>query len=394
MKFVYILFLSIIMVSLSGCRKDFEQIQSFGVIVQLTYPDAYNDGFFPSNVPVAVKNNTTGQVFEGKTDEKGQLYMELIPGIYAVTASKAYSPEEGLAITGYEQEFFVNANISPLVVTEEKTIHLKLNGSKSGSLVIREFYYSGVPTGYFYDLFVEIYNNSNADVRVDSLYLGNTKAASASTYGFTAYTQDTVYLAQVFMVPHEGVPRYLKPGESLVVAMDGINHKDDPLGNSKSPVNLGPGIADFETYWPYTNRDSDAPDVPNLFHAYYNSTAGFDWLPGVGGSGLVIFNTPDLDGLPVMKEPGTSAATQFKGMPVSDVIDGVETVSNSNITVSSKRLPVGIDAGMTTVGATYNGRSVRRKIKGVIDGRTIFVDTNNSSADFEVNLTPSPRKWN
>ena len=394
MKNIHIFFLTLIVLNLTGCRKEFEEISTIDVVFQLEFPDNFVPGSKPANVGVTIKNNITGQVSNANSDANGQVNVSLLPGTYSVIASKSYAPEEALPITGYDQESFVNANVTPVVITEAKTVSVKLSGSKAGGLVIREFYYSGVPSSYFYDLFIEIYNNSNQPIRVDSMYMGNTKTAAASAYGFIGATQDSVFLSQVWLVPHEGETRFLQPGESLVLAMDGINHKSDPNGNANSPVNLGPGIADFETFWPYTNRDADEPDVPNLIHAYASATTGFDWLPGVNGCGLVIFNIDNFDDLPVRREPGVSAATLYKAVPVSAIIDGIETVGSSAITAASKRLPISVDAGMTTVGATYSGKSVRRKVKSVVNGRTIFVDTNNSSADFEVNNTPSPRKWN
>lgn len=391
---IYILFLAIFTLGFAGCRKDFQNISTVDVSFQLEFPENFVPTAKPENIGIIIKNNITGQVTNALSDNNGQVNLSLLPGTYSVSASKSYSPDEALQITGYEQESFVNANITPVVITEAKTVNVKLSGSKSGGLIIREFYYSGVPSAYFYDLFIEIYNNSNEPIRVDSLYMGNTKSASSAAYGFIGATQDSVFLAQAWMIPSTGNARYLAPGESLVLAMDGINHKSDPNGNANSPVNLGPGIADFETYWPYTNRDTDEPDVPNLFHAYASATSGFDWLPGVNGCGLIIFNASDFDKLPVRREPGVTAATLYKAIPVSDIIDGVEAVGTTAITAASKRLPVTVDAGLTTVGGTYNGKSVRRKVKNVINGRAIFVDTNNSSNDFEINNTPSPRKWN
>lgn len=394
MRILHILCLIAITCIVSSCRKDFKEITTVDVVFQLEFPDNYIPGSVPQDITIQLKNNITGDVKTMTSDADGRVAASVLPGTYSLIASKSYSAEEALLLTGYEQESFVNANVTPVVITENKSVNVKLSGSKTGDLVIREYYYSGVPSAYFYDLFIEIYNNSNQSIRVDSLYMGNTKTASAAAYGFIGDNQDSVYLSHVWMVPYEGQARYLEPGESLVLAMDGINHKSDPNGNPNSPVNLGPGVADYETYWPYTNRDTDEPDVPNLIHAYASGTAGFDWLPGVAGCGLVIFNSANFEELPVRREPGVTSATLYKAVPVTDIIDGVETVGSAAITAASKRLPIMIDAGMITVGANYSGKSVRRKVKSVINGRTIFVDTNNSSNDFEVNNSPSPRKWN
>ncbi len=393
MKNTYIIFILLSIILFNGCRKDFRSIESKKIVFQLIFPDMYDPSAHPENIPLAIRNNITGEVRTILSDQQGRVETELIPGSYSLTASRSYTAEEAFELTGYDIESFVNASIPNVAIIESTTVSVQLIGSKSGGLVIREFYYAGVPTNYFYDCFIEIYNNSNEAIRVDSLYMGNTKTAGNTVYGF-ATEQDSVYLAQVFMVPYEGAPRFLQPGESLVLAMDGINHKDDPNGNPNSPVNLGVGIADYETYWPYTNTDADAPDVPNLIHVHAGSTAGFDWLPGNGGTGLVIFKTDKFIDLPSRREPPGSVATLYKAIPISDVLDGVETALTSDVSANYKRLPIAVDAGITAVGARNNGKSVRRKIKSIVDGRAIFVDTNNSSSDFEVNDNPSPRKWN
>lgn len=392
MKKIYIFLLGFSLL-MWGCRKDFEVVNSVPVVFQLDFPDSFTEGAVPEGVRVNLRNNITGEVLEVLSDENGQIVTPLLPGTYSLNASRSYTPAESEALSGYEGESFVNASVSPIIVREAATVNVPLLASVAGGLVIREFYYAGVPPNYFYDAFIEIYNNTGLNVYLDSLYIGNTKSASAAAHGFQA-EQDSAYLLQVWMVPGSGEDHILEPGESFIIAMTALNHRTDPLGNPNSPVNLGPGISDFETYWPYANRDTDVPDVPNLVHAHAGTTAGFDWLPGVFGTGLVIFKTDDFDSLPDHLEPNVTSQNRYKAIPVSDIWDGVDCVRDATITSDQKRLPVGVDAGMVTVGGSYNGRSVRRKVREVVDGRTIFQDTNNSSQDFEVNNTPSPRNWN
>lgn len=403
MKKIYLLILSALVLVLGSCRKDFESVSAVQLTLQLEFPDTFIKGSVPRDVEVTLRNNITGELIKTKTDEQGKVVNTVIPGTYTVTASKAYSPEETSELLGNEEEMFVNGNLSPVIVNEEKIATLKLKSSRAGGLVIREFYYSAITASpsYLYDGFTEIYNNSNEPIRIDSLYIGATRAgatnntAASSPYNFLTPYPEEVYLNQVFMVPSTGQPRFLEPGKSLVIAISGLNHKSDPNGNKNSPVDLGD--ADFEVFWDYpTGRDIDYPDVPNMVHAFAGSTAGFDWNIGINGAGMVIFNTKDFDKLPVRFEPDakTAGTTQYIGIPTADIIDGVDATANATILLSNKRLPMTVDAGMTTAEVPLKGRSVRRKVKTVINGRTIFVDTNNSSADFEVNLTPSPRKWN
>lgn len=400
MKKTYLFILCVVVLVISGCRKDFRDIAAVQLTLQLEFPDAFKSGSIPKDIEVTLRNNITGELIKTKTDDQGKVVNTVIPGTYTVTASKAYTPEETSELVGVDEEMFVNGSLSPVIVNEEKTVSLKLKSSRAGGLVIREFYYSAV-TSYLYDGFTEIYNNSNEPIRVDSLYIGATRSAAtnntaaSSPYNFLTVYPEEVYLNQVFMIPSTGQPKFLEPGESLVIAISGFNHKSDPNGNSNSPVDLGD--ADYEVFWDYpTSRDTDFPDVPNMVHVFSGSTAGFDWNIGINGAGMVIFNTADLAALPIRFEPDArvSATTQYKGIPISDIIDGVDATANASIFLSNKRLPASVDASMTTAEASLRGRSVRRKVKTTIDGRTIFVDTNNSSADFEVNTTPSPRKWN
>lgn len=394
MKKLCYIFLGLSQLLLGACRKDFEVIDRVPVVFQLVFPDNFKEEAKPEKVHVQLKNNITGEINELLSDQDGKVAIPLIPGTYSLSASRSYTVQESEALTGHAEESFVNASLAPLLVDAGTSLlQVPLKGSKAGSLLIREFYYSGSPKNYFYDLFVEVYNNSNETVYLDSMYMGNTKTASAAAYGFITDTE-SVYLAQVWMVPGSGTEHPLAPGASFVVAMTAINHRTDPNGNPNSPVNLGAGVADFETFWPYMNRDTDVPDVPNLFHAYASATSGFDWMPGFNGSGLVIFKSKDFASLPVAKEPNTASSIQYKAIPVSAIIDGIDCVGNANITADKKRLPTTVDAGMTTTGGTYNSKSVRRKVKSVINGQTIFQDTNNSAQDFEINDWPSPRKWN
>ena len=64
------------------------------------------------------------------------------------------------------------------------------------------------------------------------------------------------------------------------------------------------------------------------------------------------------------------------------VIDGVECVTSAS--KANKRIPNNIDAGFTYIPTSNLGTSVCRKVDEVVDGRTIYMDSNNSSEDFEV----------
>ncbi len=394
----FLLFLSGTLFFIS-CSKDNDADNRVNYSVTVNYPESYNS-VAAAGVTVVLKNLTTNQEATVQTNATGTANFErLTPGNYSITASKELSATDAEALTGVSQEVFLNATEPQVQIIVEGSTTITLKGSAVGGWVIKEFYYSGAPNSYyFYDAFIEIYNNSTDTLYADGLLVGNTKASSSSTtavYGFIAEGLDDVYLATVLKIPGNGTQYPVAPGKSLVIATDGINHKDDPNGNENSPVNLGPGVADFEVYF-YANPntpDTDNPDVPNVEIVHSYSTTLFDYLPGVFGCGLVIFEHSDPASLPKLIEPNTASSSQYMQVPKESIIDGLDAVANSNIRPEQKRLPVNIDAGMNTVGSTYSGTSLRRKVKQEINGRKILQDTNNSSNDFEVANPPTPKNW-
>ena len=77
-----------------------------------------------------------------------------------------------------------------------------------------------------------------------------------------------------------------------------------------------------------------------------------------------------------------NASQKFLMIHKDWVIDGVECVTSAS--KANKRIPNNIDAGFTYIPTSYLGNSVCRKVDEVVDGRTIYMDSNNSSEDFEV----------
>lgn len=118
----------------------------------------------------------------------------------------------------------------------------------------------------------------------------------------------------------------------------------------------------------------------------------FDWLTTVFGPSIAIFKHPDPAGLPLFTEPGSTSTRSYPQLPVANVIDAVDAISNENAS-AFKRLPAALDAGFTFCSGTYVKESVRRKVKTTLNGRRVLQDTNNSTLDFEVLKTPTPKSW-
>lgn len=255
--------------------------------VNVIYPEAYGNAV-AEGVEIQLKNVNTNRVFTALTDEAGNAnFNDLVPGNYSLSASKQLSALEAEIFTGIASEAYLNVSIAQVQILEKGEQYVQLDGGAIGDWVIKEFYYSGAPDSYyFYDSYIEIYNNSTETLYADGLYFGSTKSATSSAssfYGFVTQGYQDAFLAYAFRIPGTGEQYPVAPGESIVIAIDAIDHKDDPNGNENSPVNLGADFADFEVYYYVNprNPDTDNPAVPNVEIVYATSTSLFDYLPGV-----------------------------------------------------------------------------------------------------------------
>jgi hypothetical protein len=141
---------------------------------------------------------------EYQTGPNGSVLInDLVPGVYSVSISRTLSPEEAETLTGNRVEIFLNGTLSPLKISESGSSTIQLKGGVAGGFVIKEYYYVGVPSNYFYDGYIEIYNNSTDILYADSVCVGNTKTSSSAVYGFLEFTE-YAYLQHVWMVPGSG----------------------------------------------------------------------------------------------------------------------------------------------------------------------------------------------
>ncbi len=382
-----------------ACKKRDNTVQTATVQVKVMYPDNYSEQNV-ANAEVKLTSKSIGSVFSASTSSSGiAVFQDVIPGTYDVTVTKALNGPEAQNLTGISQAITLNASKTDVVVSPVggSTIELKLSGSAAGNLLIKEVYFTGsrTPSGgtYFSDQFVEIYNNSTDVIFLDGLCIadifGNSGLINTTSLPSPFRTDaDNSYASNVWRIPGTGKQFPLNPGTSIVIAQDGVNHKEATL-NPNSPVDLSK--ADWETYNERPdNRDADAPGVPNLEKVYF--TGGFDWLITVFGPGLVIFRTDDFSKLERLTVPGSTSTREYIKIPNTIVIDAFEALKDAGST-SFKRIPVALDAGFVFASDTYTSESFRRKTRTTINGRRVLQDTNNSANDFERLTKPSPKAF-
>lgn len=388
------LFLPILL--LAACDKDkLGELATSDVTVQVVFPSAYSRQEAPG-VTVTLTSASDASVRTATTDSEGKaVFSSVLPGTYTISASRNLSSGEAESLTGIRTEIALNAvKQNAAVAGDQNPVYtLQLQGSAAGSLLIKEVYYTGskMPSGgtYFSDQFIELYNNSTDTLYLDSLCIadayGNSGLINPTSLP-TPFNTDAghVYVSNVWRIPGTGKDHPLAPGESIIIAQDGVNHKEADL-NPDSPVDLS--AADWETYNERPdNRDADAPGVPNLERLYF--TGGFDWLITVFGPGVVIFKA-DFGSLEEAPIPDSPLAARIK-IPNAVIIDAFEALKDGS-SADFKRIPSAVDAGFVFADDTYNMQSFRRKTAATINGRRVLQDTNNSGNDFEKIAAPTPK---
>lgn len=399
-----IIFFLLVSVSVLSCKKDRETL-SGDAEISVAYPEGFTESI-AEGVSVTATNVQNGSTQQATTDALGVAHFSgLQVGTYSFRAEQRLDAAAALVLTGTESELFLNAVVRDISIAQNEMAKrtLTLNGAPLAGLVFKEVYYTGsktptnaqgMQTNYFSDQFIELYNNSDETIYLDGLCIGDLHGVSGIINPGNAPSpliqdKDHVYVSNVWRVPGSGQDHPLLPGESIIIAQDGVNHKEF---NPNSPVDLSG--ADWETYNERPDgRDADNPDVPNLECMYF--TGGFDWLITVFGPSVVIFRADDFDDLEKVPDPDDPAGEWLDPvvkLPVSDVIDSFEALKDAN-SGSFKRIPVALNSGFVFASDTYTMESFRRKIVGEENGRKVLQNTNDSEEDFEKLALPTPKRF-
>ena len=246
-------------------------------------------------------------------------------------------------------------------------------------------------TNYTKDAYMSIYNNSDEIAYLDSLCIGTVNpVTSSSPSNFTkpdgSLWDEIPLFMMAWQFPGTGTDYPLQPGEETIIALNAINHVDI----ASQSVDLSK--ADFAFWDPLlTGASVPAPGVEPLKMLWRNSGTAF--TISLTGPAMVIFKIPTTvaeSAQAYAEDPGNlqldpvkpNASQKFLMIHKDWVIDGVECVTSAS--KANKRIPNNIDAGFTYIPTSYLGNSVCRKVDEVVDGRTIYMDSNNSSEDFEV----------
>lgn len=394
----YIVLSGVCLLLFGSCKKindalDVENVHYY--IFQVNVTSAVPSISDLDGLAVKFTNFKEGIVREAKIN-KGQVIVDsLPPGLYSINVA-------GLRKDNLEDTYYLNAGVVNYgIVKDNQKLDLKVSGLKQSPLVFSEIYYCGSAPFYFRDQFYEIYNNSEETVYLDGLHFATLTPTIATTVLPVWPAEDGdkyVYGDRVWKIPGNGRDFPLLPGESINIAQFAANHKLSQY-NPDSPIDCS--TAEFEF-------NMDNPNFPNqpaldMLHVFYNGNSSKgsvpQYLTSVFGAAYVIFRIPyGAKWDPVndvnlrTRNLGTTGTQLFAKIPRSYLWDAVEAGHNANM-ITAKRVPSEVDAGMTYVGATYIGQAVARKVREQKkDGTPFYMDTNNSTDDFERNVIPKFRR--
>ncbi|MBR3727314.1 MAG: DUF4876 domain-containing protein [Prevotella sp.] len=270
-----------------------------------------------------------------------------------------------------------------------------------GGFVISEIFFTGTttPEGNQYsggDAYIVISNNSDVTLYADSIAVLESEFLTTTKRDYTPDVMNEAFSTDaVYMIPGNGKSVAVEPGKSLVLAINAINHKE------ANPNSIDLTGADFEFFDESSNPRFTDPDGPatNLdkWYCYTATVYGFH-NRGFRSMAIARMQTSKENWLEnyaytaaytwTFNEYSFDRTVDTYKVPNAWILDAVNLSVESEFQwiVTSPAL----DAGWTYCGKVdkdqtrYNKAVIRKKDA---DGK--YIDTNNSTNDFEPEAKPS-----
>ena len=354
---------------------------------------------------VARATNQHGRVFDGHLNENGSVVLDVIAGIYRVTVIGQTEVNGELAT--------VQGIASGILVTRDAASYtnIHLGVVAAADLIIREIYFGGGPafvrideeTGdsvfanWNRDQYIEVFNNSDQIIFLDSLIIGNLAPANSVVNNPCNELDGKVaFFMHMWMVPGDGTTHPLLPGQGAVFAPEAVDHGAYPR-NALSRLDLG--RAHFSMFNAQQLTGQTAPannDV--VIMDMLTAPGGSRWTFSTISPAIVIARIPNfyenwwsrIDAEFHLQAPGSTAATRHWTIREEWILDGVDVTTSAVGFGATKRVPSHIDASFVWLdnGNTV-GDALTRQLDRTENGRRIYQVTRNSAADF-VTARPNP----
>lgn len=379
-----------------GCDDSLDSgLPSARVEIEVVLPDNVSGNVTEQRFTfLNVSNGTSSSFLAGET-------VSLLPGLYDVSYSATTLLPNGTSadLKALRQSVTLSEGENRMILEPYVNI-------TSDDFIISEIFFTGTLQSsgnqYYGDDYVKLYNNTDHVLYADGITLFESKF---NTTEKTEYTPDIMQEAMtvdaVYTVPGSGKDHPVQPGEYLLIADTGIDHR------VLNPNSFNLSDADWEWYDVSTkpsSLDIDSPTVENL-DKWYCYTLSF-WLLHNRG-----FKAYGIARIPIDKEtyiadyrytydyelvtqagtfPMSQSAYRMPNEWIMDVVTcSVAAKYQWNICTPA------LDMGWTYCGTMDHDKTryfhaVRRKMIGLTaEGNPILQDTNNSTEDFNPMVTPS-----
>lgn len=394
----YFLMVITALVAFNACKKDDAPVDGAKKV------DVTFNFKKPENVEITKLENVTVNLTELNTQVKKQvaltnsysLNLNIEQGSYEISVNgKIQYTLDGKS---FEGEITAFVNKIDLLTTSTQNIQLLLK-SFSKDFIIEEIFFTGTltPEGkpYFGDQYIKLYNNTEEVLYADGLLIADSRFLTTQKNEVTPNIMSEAFTVEgIIRIPGDGKQYPVKPGESIIIADQGINHKE----NNANSLDLT--TANFEVFYTEMKDGVDNPQVKNAIN--------FD--------GKMVFHNRGFRSYVLARLPENVDATTYLAgykyeyeyptivrvmkrdaykIPNTWIVDAV------NLSVASEFAWIvtdaSLDSGWTYCGKidkdpTRYGKAVRRKVLQETDGKRLLKDTNNSTVDFEAEVTPSMLK--
>jgi len=397
--------LAVMSTSFVSCSSDDDPVIVKNGTVTLEMPINVTDVVLKSFEGTATDVQTGKAVTLPTPVKDGNNYVITIPeieeGNYNIAAKGAISfLKDGIAGT---TDFEVS-NTNVLLSEKSNSLKLAVNSFQAeGGFVISEIFFTGTTTPenkpYINDQYMVITNNSDVTLYADSIAILQSEFQTNDKQDYTPDKMSTDFSVNfVFMIPGSGTTVPVAPGQSLLVAINAINHVEN------NPNSFDLSGADYEFFDEssnpnYTDVDGTAKNL-DRWYTYSATVTGFHnrgfksyaiakmktdkdtWLKDYAYTAEYVFT---------FNEYSFPMSTDTYRVPNDWILDAV------NLCVESEFQWI-VTSSALDVGWTYCGKvdkDPERYNKAVIrkqDANGKYIDTNNSTNDFNAEVKPSMMK--
>lgn len=424
-KYFVMMMMAVMAFSLTACKDDDDAVQLVKLTVQVTGASDVED------FDVELVNATTASSYMKTTDAKGTVTFEVTPGIYNASVS------EILYIDGYRYVYNGTTSNITLTAGKDATATIQLKEAKTSQVIIKELYNGGCPkdegTGAFQqDKCIILYNNTSETATLSNLCIAYAAPYNGHTNNKN-YGEDgkLTYESEGFIPAYNGMWWFqselvIKPYSQIVVNVAGAIDNTQTYSQSVNYANADYyAMYDPESGFANTSWYPTPSVIPTSHYLKAKRIGlGNAWSLSNTSPAIFIFQTNGTTPAAFAEDAdlwydggGTGAVNACHKVKNEWILDGMEVYQTAKINDSKKRLTSDIDAGyvgltnqlghvlyrnvdkVATEALSENaGKLVYNYSLGVdkstdpsgIDAEAsmkkgahiIFMDTNNSTADF------------